>query len=57
MVPRGDPAPLRWLIGVELARYRNLAKLSLTQATERAGPADHVARRGRPARADRWTSG
>jgi transcriptional regulator with XRE-family HTH domain len=33
MVPRGDPAPLRWLIGVELARYRNLAKLSLTEAS------------------------
>ena len=33
MVPRGDPAPLRWLIGVELARYRNLAKLSLAEAS------------------------
>ncbi len=37
MVPRGDPAPLRWLIGVELARYRNLAKLSLTEASARTG--------------------
>lgn len=37
MVPRGDPAPLRWLIGVELARYRNLAKLSLAGASERTG--------------------
>jgi transcriptional regulator with XRE-family HTH domain len=37
MVSRGDPAPLRWLIGVELARYRNLAKLSLTEASARTG--------------------
>lgn len=37
MVPRGDPAPLRWLIGVELARYRNLAKLSLTGASVQTG--------------------
>jgi transcriptional regulator with XRE-family HTH domain len=34
---RGDPAPLRWLIGVELARYRNAAKLSLTEASDRSG--------------------
>src|SRR5947199_8592921 len=37
MVSRGDPAPLRWLIGVELARYRNAAKLSLTEASDRSG--------------------
>ncbi len=29
MVVRGDPSPLRWLIGVELARYRNEAGMSL----------------------------
>ncbi|MDQ3579480.1 MAG: helix-turn-helix domain-containing protein [Actinomycetota bacterium] len=33
----GHPAPLRWLIGIELARYRNQAKLSLTDASTRAG--------------------
>lgn len=33
----GHPAPLRWLIGIELARYRNLAKLSLTEASARTG--------------------
>jgi transcriptional regulator with XRE-family HTH domain len=37
MVSRGDPAPLRWLIGVELARYRNAAKLSLTEASDESG--------------------
>ena len=37
MVLRGDPAPLRWLIGVELARYRNAAKLSLTEASDHSG--------------------
>jgi transcriptional regulator with XRE-family HTH domain len=37
MVPRGDPAPLRWLIGVELARYRKLAKLSLAEASAHTG--------------------
>ena len=37
MVSRGDPAPLRWLIGVELARYRNAAKLSLTEASDHSG--------------------
>lgn len=37
MVSRGDPAPLRWLIGVELARYRNEATLSLTEASARSG--------------------
>jgi transcriptional regulator with XRE-family HTH domain len=35
--PREYPAPLRWLIGVELARYRNGAQLSLTEASERSG--------------------
>ncbi|MDQ4103140.1 MAG: helix-turn-helix domain-containing protein [Actinomycetota bacterium] len=37
MGPREYPAPLRWLVGVELARYRNGAKLSLTEASERSG--------------------
>jgi transcriptional regulator with XRE-family HTH domain len=37
MAPRGDPAPLRWLIGVELARYRHAAKLSLTGASDQSG--------------------
>jgi len=37
MVPRGDPAPLRWLIGVELARHRYAAKLSLTEASDHSG--------------------
>ncbi len=37
MAPRGDPAPLRWLIGVELARYRNAVKLSLTEASDLSG--------------------
>jgi transcriptional regulator with XRE-family HTH domain len=36
-VLHGHPAPLRWLIGIELARYRNQAKLSLTDASSRAG--------------------
>jgi len=30
-------SPLRWLIGTELARYRNEARLSLNAAAERAG--------------------
>ncbi|MDQ2882245.1 MAG: helix-turn-helix domain-containing protein [Actinomycetota bacterium] len=34
---RGDPAPLRWLVGVELARYRNTAQLSLTEASQLSG--------------------
>jgi hypothetical protein len=34
---QGHPAPLRWLIGIELARYRNQAKLSLTDASGRTG--------------------
>jgi transcriptional regulator with XRE-family HTH domain len=33
--PHGSP--LRWLIGTELARYRNEARLSLNAAAERAG--------------------
>lgn len=37
MAPRGNPAPLRWLIGVELARYRNAIKLSLTEASDLSG--------------------
>jgi transcriptional regulator with XRE-family HTH domain len=36
-VPRRDTSPLRWLIGVELARYRNLVGLSLTEVSERSG--------------------
>jgi transcriptional regulator with XRE-family HTH domain len=36
-VLRGHPAPLRWLIGIELARYRNQARLSLTEASARTG--------------------
>jgi transcriptional regulator with XRE-family HTH domain len=34
---RGDPAPLRWLIGVELARYRNQTGLSMAEAADRSG--------------------
>jgi hypothetical protein len=37
MASRVDPAPLRWLVGVELARYRNSAKLSLTEASDQSG--------------------
>lgn len=37
MVVRGDPAPLSWLIGVELARYRNEVRLSLNDVAQRAG--------------------
>lgn len=33
----GYPAPLRWLIGIELARYRAKARLSLTDAAARTG--------------------
>lgn len=33
----GHPAPLRWLIGIELARHRNQARLSLTDAAARTG--------------------
>jgi len=33
----GHPGPLRWLIGIELARYRNQAKLSLTEASALTG--------------------
>jgi transcriptional regulator with XRE-family HTH domain len=32
-----DTLPLRWLIGTELARHRNEAKLSLNEAVERSG--------------------
>lgn len=35
MIIRGEPSPLRWLIGVELARYRNAAGLSMSQVAER----------------------
>ena len=34
---RGDPLPLRWLIGVELARHRNAAGLSMAQVSELVG--------------------
>ncbi|MGH3621603.1 MAG: helix-turn-helix domain-containing protein [Sciscionella sp.] len=34
MVTRGDPAPLRWLIGVELGRYRHDFGVTLSQASE-----------------------
>jgi len=34
---RGDPSPLRWLIGVELARYRNSAGHSLAEASAMLG--------------------
>lgn len=37
MVVRSDPSPLRWLIGVELARYRNEAGVSLAVASNQAG--------------------
>lgn len=37
MIVRADPSPLRWLIGVELARYRNTAGLSLSETAERVG--------------------
>jgi transcriptional regulator with XRE-family HTH domain len=37
LVLHGHPAPLRWLIGIELARYRNEARLSLTDAAARTG--------------------
>lgn len=32
-----DPSPLRWLIGIELARYRNAAKLSLVKVSSQVG--------------------
>lgn len=37
MAPRRDPSPLRWLIGVELARYREAAGLKLSEVAERTG--------------------
>lgn len=37
MVVRVDPSPLRWLIGVELARYRNDFGLTLTQVADQIG--------------------
>lgn len=37
MAVRGDPAPLSWLIGVELASYRNAAKLSMAEVASQAG--------------------
>lgn len=36
MVQR-DTSPLRWLIGTELARYRNEAGLTMTEVSERTG--------------------
>jgi transcriptional regulator with XRE-family HTH domain len=37
MAPRRDPSPLRWLIGVELNRYREAAGLKLSEVAERTG--------------------
>jgi transcriptional regulator with XRE-family HTH domain len=37
MAPRRDPSPLRWLIGVELGRYREAAGLKLSEVAERTG--------------------
>ena len=37
MVPRSEPSPLRWLIGVELARYRTATGLSLAAVSDRVG--------------------
>lgn len=37
MVARGDPAPLRWLIGVELGRYRRDFGVTLSQVSELVG--------------------
>jgi transcriptional regulator with XRE-family HTH domain len=37
MARRRDPSPLRWLIGVELARYRDAARLSLAEAADKIG--------------------
>ncbi|MGH3494477.1 MAG: helix-turn-helix domain-containing protein [Sciscionella sp.] len=34
---RPDPSPLRWLIGVELARYRGETRLSLTEVAGKVG--------------------
>lgn len=34
---RGDPSPLRWLIGVELARHRNAAGLSMAEVAGLVG--------------------
>lgn len=34
---RPDPSPLRWLIGVELARHRNAARVTLTEASAAVG--------------------
>ncbi|WP_075743737.1 MULTISPECIES: helix-turn-helix domain-containing protein [Actinoalloteichus] len=35
VVGRGDPSPLRWLIGVELARFRNAHRLALSEVSAR----------------------
>lgn len=37
MAPRRDPSPLRWLIGVELSRYREGTGLKLSEVAERTG--------------------
>lgn len=37
VIVRSDPSPLRWLIGVELARYRNEAGMSLAVASGHTG--------------------
>jgi transcriptional regulator with XRE-family HTH domain len=37
VVQSHDPFPLRWLIGIELARHREAAGLSMTEVAERVG--------------------
>lgn len=37
MAPRRDPSPLRWLIGVELNRYREAAGMKLSEVAEQTG--------------------
>jgi transcriptional regulator with XRE-family HTH domain len=37
MAPRRDPSPLRWLIGVELGRYRETTGLKLSEVAEKTG--------------------
>jgi transcriptional regulator with XRE-family HTH domain len=37
MAPRRDPSPLRWLIGVELSRYREGTGLRLSEVAEQTG--------------------
>lgn len=37
MSPRRDPSPLRWLIGVELSRYRESSGMKLSEVAEQTG--------------------